>query len=89
VPEPVAPLPRDRVVPPPRRRAYPPRTADRETRDTPVRRAETPPTRPVRGKKLPATSPKPRRRRNGLVHSLIQLTAARFDGLIGRIVTVT
>jgi len=89
VPEPVAPLPRDRVVPPPRRRAYLPRTADRETRETPVRRGETAPARPVRGEKLPCASPKPRRRRNGLVHSLIQLIAARFGGLIGRIVTVT
>jgi len=89
VPEPVAPLPRDRVVPPPRKRAYPPRTADRETRETPVRHAETAPTRPVRGKKLPRASPKPRRRRNGLVHSLIQSITARFGRRIGRIVTVT
>jgi hypothetical protein len=85
----VAPLPRDRVVPPPRRRAYPPRAADRETRETPVRRAETAPGRPVRGNQLPRASPKPRQRRNGLVHSLIQLIAGRFGGQIGRIVTVT
>jgi hypothetical protein len=89
VPGPVAPLPRDRVVPPPRKRAYPPRAADRETRDTPVRRAETAPARVAGGNQLPRASPKPRRRRNSLVHSLIQLIAERFGGLSGRIVTVT
>lgn len=89
MPEPVAPLPRDRVVPPPRKRAYPPRAADRETRETPVRRAETAPDRPVRGNQLPHALPKPRGSRNGLVHSLIQLIPARLGGLIDQIVTVT
>ena len=89
MPGPVAPLPRDRVVPPPRKRAYPPRAADRETRETPVRRAETASAPPVHDNQLPRASPQPRRRRNGLVHSLIQLIAAPFGGLIVRIVTVT
>jgi hypothetical protein len=89
VPEPVAPLPRDRVVPPPRRRAYPPRAADRETRDTPFRGPQTAPSGRSAANALPRAPPKRRRNRNGLVHSLIQLIAAQLRSLIGRIVTVT
>jgi hypothetical protein len=63
--------------------------ADRDSREAPVRRPETPLPGPRRGHRLRRGRPKKGCERNNLVHSLFQSIAACWGSLGDRIVTVT